>query len=145
MNIQEIQTQLTNELSSRTGWFEKYDFIISAGERLSPMDERYRTEEFAVSGCQSQLWIASELINGNMVLHGDSDAKITRGLVALLFKVLNNRTPDEVVRAELNFLDDTGILTALSPLRANGLASIISSIKSHARRYQNDQPGKIEA
>lgn len=140
-----MQTQLTNELSSRTGWFEKYEYIIREGERLTPMDDRYRTEEFAVSGCQSRLWIASELINGNMVLHGDSDAKITRGLVALLFKILNNRSPDEVLRAELNFLDDTGILTSLSPLRANGLASIISNIKAHARMYQNDQSTGMKA
>jgi len=128
MDINDIQDQIIDEFASLEDRFEKYELLIKHGMQMPAMDKKYKTDRYAVKGCQSRLWIASEVIDGRMIFHADSDSEIVRGMAAVVLKVVNNQSPDQVTKADLYFIYEIGLRNHLSPVRANGLASIVKRI-----------------
>jgi len=133
MTINAIQDIIIEDFAALDDWLDKYEYIINLGKELAPLDDRLKIEQNAVKGCQSKVWISSELSGGKINFLADSDAMITRGLIALLLRVLNNQTPEDVANAELYFIDRIGLSSNLSPSRANGLASIVKHMLWHAQ------------
>lgn len=136
--VQEIENEIIEEFSMFNDWMEKYEYIIESGKNLEPLKEEEKTEERKVAGCQSQVWIVPEYKNGRIIFRADSDAIITKGLIALILRVLSNRTPEEILNADLLFIDKIGMKEHLSPNRANGLVSMIKHIKAEATKYLNN-------
>ena len=118
-------------------WLDKYALLISFAKVLEPMDAKFRIEENSISGCQSRVWIISHKEDGRLVFHLDSEAMITRGIMALLLKVVNNRSPREIMDLDLYFIEEIGLKSNLSPARADGLASIIRRIRKVAEGEVN--------
>jgi cysteine desulfuration protein SufE len=129
------QDEIVAEMSDLGDWLAKYEYLVARGRELSPAGAEIRTEEYAIPGCQSSVWIRAELRNGRVQLSADSDALITRGIIALLLRVLDGRSPREIAGAELYFLDRTGLRTHLSPARANGLAAMVRKIRASAEAW----------
>lgn len=135
MKIDEIQEKIIEEMSLLNDWMDKYKYLIELGKSLRPMDEKFKTDENALPGCQSNVWIKAEINDNKIIFSADSDSLITKGLLALLLRVLNNRPPKEVVQAELYFIEEVGLSTNLSPSRANGLALVVKQLKSEAAQF----------
>lgn len=135
MEIKEIEEQIIDEFSMFEDWDEKYEYIIELGKQLPLIDEQYKTDEYKVKGCQSQVWLKPEFNNGIVTFKADSDAIITKGLIALLIRVLSGHRPDEIVNANLSFLNEIGLKEHLSPTRSNGLISMIARMKAEANKY----------
>lgn len=129
MTINEAQERIIDEFAGLDDWIDKYELLISLGKKLSPFDERLKTEDNALNGCQARVWIHAELKGGNVIYSADSDALITRGLIALLLRILNDRKPEEIQNADLYFIPRIGLRSHLSPSRAAGLASIVKRMK----------------
>lgn len=136
MTLQEIQEEIIEEFEVFEEWMDKYEFIIDLGKELTPFDESFKTSEYLIKGCQSQVWLNAELVDGKIKFSADSDAIITKGLVALLVKVMTGRTPIEVTNADLYFIDKVGLQQHLSPTRANGLVSMVKQMKLYGTAYQ---------
>jgi len=134
MTINEIQDKIIDEFSSFEDGFEKYKHIVALGKSLKPIKEEYRTEKYLISGCQSEVWLKGELINNKIYFTADSDALITKGIIALLLRVLNEQSPEDIINNELYFIDRIGLSSNLSPARGNGLYSVVNSIKSFAEK-----------
>lgn len=117
-------------------WMDKYAYLIELGKELPVIDEKYKTKQFLISGCQSRVWLHAELLDGKIVFTADSDAVITKGIVSLLVRVLSGDTPDEIVSANFEFLNEIGLQEHLSPTRANGLQSMVKQIQLYARAFQ---------
>ena len=130
-----IQDEIIEEFSIFDDWLDKYDYLIQLSDTLPPMDERYRTERYIIEGCQSRVWVAAELRDGRVWYSADSDAIITKGIVALLVRVLSGRTPQQILDTELYFIDRTGLSENLSPTRSNGLLSMIKQMRMYALAY----------
>ena len=130
-----IQDEIIEEFSVFDDWLDKYDYLIQLSDTLPPMDEKYRTERYIIEGCQSRVWVAAELRDGRVWYSADSDAIITKGIVALLTRVLNGRTPQEILDTELYFIDRTGLSENLSPTRSNGLLAMIKQMRMYALAY----------
>ena len=130
-----IQDEIIEEFSVFDDWLDKYDYLIQLSDTLQPMDERYRTERYLIEGCQSRVWVAAELRDGRVWYTADSDAIITKGIVALLIRVMSGRTPQEILDKELYFIDSTGLRENLSPTRSNGLLSMIKQMRMYALAY----------
>lgn len=133
LNIADIDRNITEEFSKASDWFELYEMIIASGKAIQGLADEDRTEENAVSGCQSNVWLKIGLEDGRMMITADSDASITRGILSLVLRVLDGQRPQDILDAELRFLDDIGLRTNLSPSRSDGLNSIIHRIKESAR------------
>ncbi|MBN2110364.1 MAG: SufE family protein [Methanosarcinaceae archaeon] len=118
-------------------WLDRYSLLISFGRELEPMDEKFRTEENSIGGCQSKAWVRAYEVDGRLMFNADSEAMITRGIISLLLKVVNNRSPREILDLDLYFLDEIGLKSNLSPARADGLASIIRRIRELAEGEVN--------
>ena len=118
-------------------WLDKYGLLISYAKELEPMDKEFKTEENSISGCQSKVWIRTYRENGRLIINLDSEAMITKGIISLLLKVVNNRPPQEILDLDLYFIDEIGLKSNLSPARADGLASIIRRIREVAEREMN--------
>ena len=125
MTINEIQNQIITELSGIGDWLDKYQYLIDLGKKLVPVDEKFKNEKNALQGCQSQVWIFSEIRDKRVRYAVDSDSTIIKGILILLLRVLDNQSPDDIKTAHLYFVEKTGLITSLSPSRANGLAAII--------------------
>ena len=138
MTIVEAQDSIIEIFEGLGDWLDKYEYITQLGREAETMDPGLRTEANTVSGCQSSVWITAELLNGRVQYHTDSDALITRGLIALLMKVFNNRAPKEIVDADLYFIYRIGLKANLSPSRSNGLASIVKNMKRIAGSLINE-------
>jgi cysteine desulfuration protein SufE len=136
LSIQEIEQDIIEEFEMFDDWMDKYNYIIEMGNDLPPLEEKYKTEENIVKGCQSQVWLHSNLNDGNVIYVADSDAVITKGLIALLIRVLSNKKPDDIVNAELKFIDAIGMKEHLSPNRANGLVSMVKKMKMYALAHK---------
>ncbi len=134
-SIDEIEEEITEEFSLFNDWMEKYEYIIELGKGLPLIDEKFKIEEYKVKGCQSQVWLNAELHNGKMVYRADSDAVITKGLIALLIRVLSNQKPEDITETKLEFLDKIGMKEHLSPNRANGLTAMINYMKKYASNF----------
>jgi cysteine desulfuration protein SufE len=136
MTTEEIQNQIIDEFSMFTDWMDKYELIIELGNELKTYDERYKTTSNIINGCQSRVWLNAELENGKIVFSADADAIIAKGIIAMLIKVLSDRTPEEIIKTNLYFIDRIGLRQNLSPTRANGLLSMIKQMKNYAIAYQ---------
>jgi len=132
MNINEIQDQIIEEFSGLEDGFEKYKHIVSLGRSLETLSTKFKNEENSISGCQSNVWIRAELKKGKVYFTADSEALITKGIIALLLRVVNNQSPEEILNSELYFIDRIGLTSSLSPARGNGLHSVIKRIYNFA-------------
>ena len=142
MDINAIQDQIIDEFSDYEDKMDKYQHLISYGMQLPAMDKKYRTEKYNISGCQSRLWIASERINGKIIFHAESDSQIVRGMVAVVLKVVNHQPPEKITNTDLYFLDAIGLSNHLSPVRANGLATIVKRVYELAGSYVEEDVNK---
>jgi cysteine desulfuration protein SufE len=135
MTINEVQDKIIDEFSLFDDWMDKYNLLIDLGKELPVIDPRYKVKDFLIEGCQSRVWLHPEY-NGRIIsFTADSDAIITRGIVALLIKVLSDRTPEEIIGADLYFIEKIGLRQNLSPTRSNGLLSMVRQIKLYAMAY----------
>jgi len=132
MDIAAIENEIIEEFDMFEQWDDKYQYIIDLGKSLAPMNEGWKSDERLIKGCQSRVWLFSELQEGNVIFHADSDAIITKGVVALLVRVLSGHTAKEIVDAPLTFIDKIGLKQHLSPTRANGLVSMVKQMKLDA-------------
>ncbi|MBR5850836.1 MAG: SufE family protein [Alistipes sp.] len=135
--MDKIQEAIIEEFSIFDDWLDKYDYLISLSDTLPAIDSAHRTEEYLISGCQSRVWVDARLDEGKIFYAADSDAIITKGIIALLIRVLNGRTPQEVLDTELYFIEAIGLQANLSPTRANGLLSMIKQMRLYALAYAN--------
>ncbi len=132
-DIVSMQKDIVASFRGLDDWLDRYDLLVSSGRELPPFPDEERNDENAISGCQSNVWIKMGIENGRMTISADSDAAITKGILALLIKVLADRTPQEVAESDLFFIDETGLGTNLSPSRSDGLRIIIKTIRDFAR------------
>jgi len=116
-------------------WMDKYEFIIEIGKELSVFEDRYKVEDNLIKGCQSRVWVQADFKNDIIQLSADSDAIITKGIIALLIRVLNNQKPEDILQAKLTFIKEIGLQEHLSPTRANGLLGMVKQIKTYALAY----------
>lgn len=130
--IEEKQQEIVSEFSLFDDWMEKYEYIIDLGKDLPLIDENLKTEDRLIEGCQSRVWLNSEIIDGKMNYTADSDAIITKGIIGLLIRVMNSEKPKTVVETDLHFIKDIGLQEHLSPTRANGLAGMVKRMKLEA-------------
>ena len=131
-----IQEDIIEEFSVFDDWLDKYDYLISLSETLPPISPEHRTGQYLIEGCQSRVWVDARLEDGKVYYAADSDAIITKGIIALLIRVLNGRTPQEILDTELYFIDAIGLSANLSPTRANGLVSMIKQMRLYALAFQ---------
>lgn len=136
MSVNEVQDSIIDEFSLFEDWMDKYNLLIDMGKNLPVIDPRYKTGDYLIEGCQSKVWLHPEFENGRISFTADSDAIITRGIIALLIKVLSGRTPEEIIESNLYFIDSIGLRQNLSPTRSNGLLSMIRQIKLYAMAYK---------
>ena len=127
-----VQEEIIEEFSMFDDWLDKYDYIISLSDSLPAIDPAKRTDKYLIEGCQSRVWVSSELEDGKMAYTADSDAIITKGIIALLIRVMNGRTPEEAANIDLYFIDAIGLGENLSPTRSNGLRAMIAQMKLDA-------------
>ncbi len=133
MTINEIQDEIIGEFSEIEDWMDRYGYIIDLGNQLPPIDEKYKTPQYLIEGCQSRVWINAELTSeGRVHFEADSDAIIVKGIIALLIKVLNDRTPDDILNSDLYFIDRIGLSEHLSPTRSNGLLAMVKQMRVYA-------------
>lgn len=132
MTQDKIQEEIIEEFSMFDDWLDKYDYIISLSESLPAIDPAKRTDKYLIEGCQSRVWVSSELEDGKMAYTADSDAIITKGIIALLIRVMNGRTPEDAANIDLYFIDAIGLGENLSPTRSNGLRAMIAQMKLDA-------------
>jgi cysteine desulfuration protein SufE len=141
MTLNEVQDNIVEDFSIFGDWMDKYQQLIELGKNLPPIDEKKRTESYLIKGCQSKVWLDAELKDGKIYFSADSDAIITKGIVALLIQVLNERTPKEILDVDLYFIDKIGLKENLSPTRSNGLVSMVKQMKLFALAYQSKLNG----
>lgn len=134
--MKEVEQTLIEEFELFDDWMDKYNYIIELGKELPMIDEQYKTPEFLIEGCQSQVWLHADYRDGKVFFTADSDAIITKGIVNLLIRVLSERTPQEIIDNDLHYLDAIGLKEHLSPTRSNGLASMIKQIKLYAVAFK---------
>lgn len=140
MSIQEIEQEIIEEFSNFEDWMDKYSYIIEIGNTCPIIEEKEKTENNLIKGCQSRVWVSAKLDeNGLMQITADSDAVITKGIITLLLRVFNNQKPEDVYSAELKFIDEIGLKSHLSPTRSNGLLSMIKQIKLYALAFSVKQ------
>jgi cysteine desulfuration protein SufE len=132
MTITEKQLEIIDEFSLFDDWMEKYEYIIDLGKDLPAIDPSKKTDDRLIEGCQSRVWLDSSVVDGKMIFTADSDAIITKGIIGLLIRVLNNETPADVAKEELNFIKVIGLQEHLSPTRSNGLVSMVKRMKMEA-------------
>jgi len=137
MTIKEIQEEIVDEFLMFDDWMERYEYIIELGKSIPLIDEKYRTEDNIIKGCQSKVWLYAELKDNKIIYTADSDAILTKGIIAILLRVFSNHTPQEILDADTSFIDDIGLKEHLSPTRANGLVSMIKQLKLYAIAYQS--------
>ena len=131
-SINDIQDEIIDDFSMYEDWNDKYEFLIDYGKSLQPLDEKYKTEDNRIHGCQSRVWLHAEKKEDNLFFYADSDAIITKGIVGLLVKVLSGHAPKEIAEANLYFIEKIGLKEHLSPTRANGLVNMIKKMKLEA-------------
>lgn len=132
-----IQEEIIEEFSVFDDWLDKYDYLISLSDQLPAIDPAHRTEQYLINGCQSRVWIDAREEEGKILFSADSDAIITKGIIALLIRVMNNRTAEEVLGMDLYFIKEIGLEANLSPTRSNGLLAMIKQMKLYALAYAN--------
>ena len=148
MTINEIQDEIIEEFSGLDDWMDKYQLLIDLGNELTPLDERYKTEQNLIDGCQSRVWLQADLVDGSStgsetvkVIHfsAESDALIVKGIVSLLIRVLSVHSPHEILVADLYFFEEIGLKELLSPTRSNGLVAMVKQIRAYALAFSTKQ------
>ncbi|MBK1441041.1 SufE family protein [Parapedobacter sp. ISTM3] len=132
MTINEIQDELIDDFAFFDDWMAKYEYIIQLGKELPLIDQQYKKDEYLIKGCQSKVWLHADHQDGKVLFTADSDAIITKGLVALMVKVLSGHTAEEIAGSDLYFIDQIGLKEHLSPTRANGLLAMVKQMKMYA-------------
>jgi cysteine desulfuration protein SufE len=136
ITINEKQDEIIEEFSIFNEWMDRYQILIDLGNELAPLDERHKTDQNLIEGCQSRVWLQADHIDGKVVFQAESDALIVKGIIALLVKILSGHTPDEILNADLYFIDKIGLKEHLSPTRSNGLLSMVKQIRMYALAYK---------
>ena len=139
MTIESIQNEIVEEFSMFEDWMERYEYMIELGKSLPLIDSKFKTEDNIIKGCQSKVWLHADFNQDKVIFTADSDAIITKGIVAILIRVFTNQTPKAILEANTNFIDTIGLKEHLSPTRANGLVSMMKQIKMYAIAYQTQQ------
>ena len=140
MTIHENEAAILDEFYSLDDWMDRYDYLIELWKSLPLIDEQFKTDQYVITGCQSKVWLRAVFQDGKVFYTADSDAVITRGIVALLIRVLSGQPPDEILKAELEFIDQIGLRDHLSPTRSNGLNSMIKQMKLYAKVFKLKAP-----
>jgi len=135
--IQKIQADIVEDFGMFDDWMQKYEYLIDLGKDLAPIKEQYKTEDNLIKGCQSRVWLHAEHTEGKIIFTADSDAIMTKGIVAILINVLSNQAPKDIATAKLDFINEIGLKDQLSPTRANGLVSMIKKMKLYAIAFNN--------
>lgn len=137
MTINEIQDEIISEMSEIDDWMDRYGYIIDLGNQLQPIDEKYKIPQHLIEGCQSRVWInADKTDEGKIVFTADSDAIIVKGIISMLIQVLSNQTPDDILNADLYFIDKIGLSEHLSPTRSNGLLAMVKQMRAYAKVFK---------
>nr|AOE06408.1 Fe-S metabolism protein SufE [uncultured bacterium] len=135
-SIQEIQDEIVDEFSMFEDWMQRYEYMIDLGKSLPLIDEAFKTDDYIIKGCQSKVWVHATMEDGKVTFTADSDAIITKGIIAILIRAFSNQAPQDIIDADTAFIDEIGLKEHLSPTRANGLVSMIKQIKLYAVAYQ---------
>jgi cysteine desulfuration protein SufE len=136
MTITEIESQIIEEFSLFDDWMDRYNHLIEMGKELKIIDEKYRVQNNLINGCQSRVWLHASYADGKIYFSADSDAVITKGLVSLMIRVLNGQSPEDIIEADLGFLEKIGLREHLSPTRSNGLTSMVKQMKLYALAFK---------
>ena len=137
ISIENIKSDIISEFSLFEDWMEKYEYIIELGKSIPLIDPKFKTDDNLINGCQSKVWMHAELKNNNVLFYADSDAIITKGIIAILIRVFSNQNPKNILESDTKFIDEIGLKEHLSPTRANGLVSMIKQIKIYALAFKN--------
>ncbi|HEY2647571.1 MAG TPA: SufE family protein [Puia sp.] len=140
VNIKETEEEIISEFALFDSWDDKYEYIIDLGKKLPALDPKYKTDDNRVRGCQSSVWLVVDFKNGKLYFQADSDAVIVKGLISMLIRVLNGRTPDEILDAKMDFIREIGMTTHLAQTRSNGLLSMIKQMKHYALAFKIKDP-----
>ncbi|MDR2041944.1 MAG: SufE family protein [Tannerella sp.] len=135
MTINEIQDQIIEEFAAFDDWMDKYALLIEMGNSLEPLDESFKTVNNLIEGCQSRVWLQADRVEGRILFRGESDAVIVKGIISLLIKALSGHRPQEILDAQLYFIDRIGLREHLSPTRSNGLAAMLKQMKMYALAF----------
>lgn len=135
MTINEIQDEIIEEFSDFDDWMDKYQLLIDLGNGQEPLEEKYKTEQNLIDGCQSRVWLQADYVDGRIHFSAESDALIVKGIVSLLIRVLSDHTPQEILDADLYFIDEIGLKEHLSPTRSNGLVAMVKQMRVYALAY----------
>ena len=136
MTIGQIQEEVVAEFSLFDDWMQRYEYLIDLGKSLPLIEEKYKTDDKLIKGCQSRVWLHAEMKDGLVLYRGESDAVLVKGIVSLLIQVLTNHTPDEIINTELYFIDKIGLREHLSPTRSNGLVAMVKQMKMYALAFK---------
>ena len=136
MSINELQDEVIAEFADFDDWMDKYALLIDLGNALEPLDEKYKTESNLIEGCQSRVWLQADYVDGRIHFRGESDAVIVKGIVSLLIRVLSDHTPQEILDADLHFIDQIGLKEHLSPTRSNGLVAMVKQMRLYALAFR---------
>jgi cysteine desulfuration protein SufE len=139
MTIPDIESAIIEEFSAFDDWMDKYNYLIELGKELRVIDEKYKVQNNLISGCQSRVWLQAEYRDGRVYFSADSDAVITKGMISLMIRVLDGQTPDDILSAELGFLEQIGLKEHLSPTRSNGLTSMVKQMKLYALAFKTKE------
>ncbi|MDT8394113.1 MAG: SufE family protein [Bacteroidales bacterium] len=142
MTIQEIQEQIKDEFSYFDDWMDRYNHLIEMGKNCPLIDEKFKTKNYLITGCQSRVWLHAYMKDGRIIFTADSDAVITKGIVNLLIRVFSNQKPDDILNADISFIDEIGLKEHLSPTRSNGLMSMIKQMKLYALAFKTKAQNK---
>jgi len=135
MTIKEAQTELLDDLSIFQDWTERYEYVIGLGKKLPPMEDTQKSADKLIQGCQSQVWLDAEKKDGNIIYHADSDSLITKGMIALFINTLSDQPPEDILTADMSFIDQTGLKEHLAPTRANALNLMARQMKKLALEF----------
>lgn len=142
MTINEAQDEIIEEFSDFTDWMDKYQLLIDLGNEQEPLDEKYKNEQNLIDGCQSRVWLQADYNDGKIDFTAESDALIVKGIIALLIRVLTGHTPDEILNADLYFIDKIGLKEHLSPTRSNGLLAMVKQMRMYALAFKAKEETK---
>jgi cysteine desulfuration protein SufE len=139
MTINDIQDEIIEEFSALDDWMDKYQLLIDIGSEQEPLAEQYKTEQNLIDGCQSRVWLQADYADGTITFSAESDALIVKGIVALLIRVLSGHTPQEILKADLYFIEEIGLKEHLSPTRSNGLLAMVKQMRMYALAFSEKQ------
>ena len=139
MTINELQNNVIEEFADIDDWMDKYALLIDLGNSLPPLEEKYKTESNLIEGCQSRVWLQADYVDGKILFKGESDAVIVKGIVSLLISILSDHTPQEILDADLYFIEKIGLKEHLSPTRSNGLVAMVKQMRMYALAFRTKE------